>query len=88
MNLFGYEFKLSSHAKRAFNDLKIFKRRNYIHIVWFKFSVRFGAQNYCEECETRTELGESLCNECHEERFCECGTELEYKGEVMCRKCD
>lgn len=88
MGILGYEFRFSNTAKRAWNDLKVFKRSNYVHIVWFKFSIIFGAQNYCEECETRTELGESLCNECYEECFCECGTELEYKGEGMCRRCD
>jgi hypothetical protein len=88
MDLFGYEFNFSSHAKRAFNDLKVFKKRDYTHIVWFKFSIIFGAQNYCEECEIRTELGETLCNECYEHNYCECGNELESPGEGMCRRCD
>ena len=88
MTLLGYEFEFSNRAKRAFNDLKVFRRSNYTHIVWYKFSLIFGQTRYCEECEVKTEIGQDLCDECHSNIYCECGKELESKGDGFCRTCD
>jgi len=91
MDLFGYEFRFSSTAKRSLNDLKVFKRRNYTHIVWYRFSVIFGEYNFCEECGIRADLGQELCDECHEHLICECGNRLEDSygspGDGFCIMC-
>ena len=46
---------------------------------------------HCEECECEIETGLdlNLCTACYDCLYCECGSELETKGEPgMCRKCD
>lgn len=49
----------------------------------------------CEQCEKFTtdyvrfyQHIHFMCVDCQEERFCECGAELETKGDGFCRKCD
>jgi hypothetical protein len=87
MTLFGYIIEFNTHAKRSLNDIKVFKRSTHIHIVWYRFSLRFGSRGFCEECDSLVELGANLCDECHENLFCECGTELESPGFGFCLRC-
>ena len=88
MTLFGYELEFSNRARRKFYDVKLFRRPGLKHLVWWKFSLRFGPGCFCEECEVKTELGLSLCDECHSNLYCECGTKLETSGDGLCSRCD
>jgi len=76
MKLFGYIFKFSNKAKWNWKHFKLHKRGKIRHLVWGKFSILFGPIQYCSECEIETGL-ETICQECQEYYFCECGQRLE-----------
>lgn len=92
MKLFGYLIEPSLRSLHSFSHFKIHKRsRETRHLVWGKISVRYGDEQFCEECECSIGLNLNYCDECYEHLFCECGQSLEdaygSPGEGFCTVC-
>lgn len=80
---------ISTTALRAWNDAKLFKRRNSMYFVWWKLSIEYKSNYDCDACKDATYngAGES-CKECCEhwdrDAHCclDCGAERDYGGEI------
>jgi len=89
--MFGYKYEFSLTAKHPWSHIKLHKHTQYYHFVWGKISFQWARVEHCEECSIETDLGETLCDECYQHNYCECGTRLEDSygspGDGFCVRC-
>lgn len=93
MKIFNYIIESNFRARHPFTYLKTRKRSRYSpynQLVWGKLIVNYGPEQYCEECDKPNGL-DSICDECQEHYYCECGVRLEdaygSPGDGFCRRC-
>lgn len=92
MRVLGYTIEFTRNAARTLSQFERQRdwRTGNAFVGWWKFVVRYGRTNHCEECGIVSDF-EEYCYDCYELHFCECGVQLcdayGSPGDGLCRKC-
>lgn len=91
MKVFNHIVEGGFRSLHSWNHFRIHgSKGNPRHLVWGKLSMYYGPVQYCEECGKENGL-DAVCEECHENLFCECGQRLEDSygspGDGFCLRC-
>jgi hypothetical protein len=91
MKLFNYIIEGNGRSLQPITHFKIHRYPSGVkHLVWWKLSVMYGRSGFCERCEAETGL-ETICQECFDHYYCECGEELcdsaGSPGDGFCARC-